>query len=265
MLPAGYEKKNFLRFKTAIDLNKIQAEYDSISADEWLTSYWGNIHCSIGMLLLRGGDKGNSEDFLSDEVFDKPLLDKLPYMKSLIAESGPFGPAIYAFIFKTKANGVTLRHQDTIEKWQDMYRIHIPIYTNSGAFLIAGEHSQHFSAGHAWTFNNQTDHGVVNGNEERAHLIFDVVYSEKMKQQYDQAQYFKGKVIDKHLELITNKTKEVKSYLGDVEMIGAIKTLRSRGINDQDIANFFNAKEIPSRSHPVSIWDAPMVEKLVPH
>ncbi len=264
MLPSGYKKTNFLRFKPEIDLKTLRAEFDAISADKWLASYWGNIHCSIGMLLLRGGNKGNSEDFLCDEVFDYPILDEMPYINYLISKDGPFGEAIYAFIFKTKPNGVTLRHQDTIEKWKDMYRIHVPIYTNPGAFLIANKHSQHFSAGYAWSFDNQSDHGVVNGNEERSHLIFDVPYSEKMRQQYDDATFFKGQIDTLNLDLITNKTKEVKSYLGDDEMINAIKTLRQRGVNDSDIAVFFNSKEIPTKNHPVTAWDAQMVKNLVP-
>lgn len=265
MLPEGYQKKSFLRFDIGVNLETLRSEFNAISSAEWLTSYWGNIHCSIGMLLLRGGNKGNSEDFLSDDVYDHALLEKLPYIQELISESGPFGEATYAFIFKTQPFGVTLRHQDTIEKWKDMYRIHIPIYTNPGAFLVADMHSQHFAEGYAWSFNNQTDHGVVNGNEERSHLIFDVPYNDKMKKQIDDSTFFKGKKTAEHIEKITNKTKKVHSYLGDNEMTAAIKTLRSRGINDHDIAVFLNTKNIPSKSHPVKPWDAQMVQALVPN
>ena len=265
MLPIGYEKKSFLRFDVDIDTIKLKKEFNTIPNKEWATSYWGNIHCSIGMLLLRGGDLGTSEDFFSDKVYDTPLLESMPYIKKLISTEGPFGDVCYAFIFKTEANGVTLRHRDIMPEWKDLYRVHVPIYTNPNAYLISNEYSQHYTTGYAWTFDNQADHGVVNGNEERVHLIFDVKYTEKMKLLIDSSDFFKGEIIEKNNKAITNKTKEKLSYLGDTTIKRAIITLRSRGIQDQDIAKFFNTKKIPSKFYPVKEWDSGMIQKLVPN
>ncbi len=262
MLPAGYEKKSFRRFNTPIDMEALRKDYHSISFDDWATSYWGHVHCSVGMLLLRGGDKGTPEDFYSDDVFDNVLLEKLPYIKHLLSEDGPFGKAYFAFMFKTQPNGVTLRHQDLMDKWKDLYRIHIPIHTNPGAFLIANDYSQHYATGYAWSFDNHSDHGVVNGNDERIHLIFDVEYNEKTKQQIDNADIFQGDIIEENNKIIANKSKAVPSYMGDIEMKNAIATLRSRGVNDVDIANFFNSKKIPSKSYPTRKWDDKMVSDL---
>ena len=60
------------------------------------------MHCSIDVLLLRGGDKGDAGDFCAQEIKNNPILEKLPYVKSLIEPDGPFGGAVYAFIFNQK-------------------------------------------------------------------------------------------------------------------------------------------------------------------
>lgn len=262
MLPDGYKKTSFLKFDFRINTKKLEKEFQSIPSDSWESSYWGNVHCSVGMLLLRGGQDGTENDFYSDQVYDQSILHQLPYIEQLISEEGPFGKAIYAFIFRLKPNGVTLLHQDLIKKWEDMYRIHIPIITNDGAFLIAGGKSQHFEVGSAWTFDNQSDHGVVNGNHERIHLIFDVPFSNKMSLIIDNAEYLSGKTIQKNIDEIEETSKVILSYPGDQVMQSAIKKLRANGANDSQIATFFNMKLIPSKSYPVKLWNSKMVIAL---
>ena len=68
MLPPEYRKKNFLRFDVPVDLDGLVGEYNAIPSSAWATSYWGDVHCSVGMLLLRGGTSGTERDFYSDEV-----------------------------------------------------------------------------------------------------------------------------------------------------------------------------------------------------
>lgn len=262
MLPSGYEKKSFRKFDFAVDLKSLEKDYLAISDEDWAASYWGHVHCSVGMLLLRGGNSGTEQDFFCDEVYDSPLLARLPYIRYLIGEEGPFGKANYAFIFRLEPNGITLKHQDLMEKWKDMYRIHVPIYTNPGAYLIANGLSQHFSKGSAWSFDNHSDHGVVNGDSERVHLIFDVEHSDKMAACIDEAELLPGQAIPGHEQTISQKSRTIPSYPGDVVMKNAITTLRTRGVNDTDIAKFFNAKGIPSKSYPVRNWTEEMVVNL---
>jgi hypothetical protein len=263
MLPLNYHKRSFLRFNCNVDTDKLLHEFKSISHDAWESTYWGNVHCSIGMLLLRGGNQGTEYDFFSDKVFDKPILEALPYINHLVGDDGPFGKAHYAFIFKMQPGGVTLTHQDTIEKWYDMYRIHIPIITNPGAHLIVNEQSQHLALGHAWSFDNQADHGVVNGGFERIHLIFDVPYSEKIAQQIDTADCLAGERVDHHVEKISGNSKAVGSYPGDDFMKNGIQTMRRQGRSSAQIAVFINSKKIPSKSYPVALWDEQMVDALI--
>jgi len=262
MLPEQYHKRSFLRFDCNIDNDKLLQEFHSINADAWESSYWGNIHCSIGMLLLRGGNQGNEFDFFSDQVFDKPILRDLPYINYLISNEGPFGRANYAFIFKLEPNGVTLKHQDMIEKWFDMYRIHIPIITNPGANLIVNGQSQHLTTGYAWSFDNQAYHGVVNGDAERVHLIFDIPFADKMAQQIDSADCLPGERIDQHVEQISQTSNRIASYPGDEVIKSGIHTLRGQGATNTQIASFLNLKKIPTKSYPVSDWNEEMIEEF---
>jgi len=262
MLPQNYHKRSFLRFNYDVETDKALQEFESIGLDAWQSTYWGNVHCSIGMLLLRGGDEGTEFDFFSEQVVDKPILKDLPYMSHLIGDDGPFGRAAYAFIFKMQPHGVTLTHQDSIEKWYDMYRIHIPIVTNPGAHLVVNQRSQHLESGYAWSFDNQADHGVVNGDHERIHLIFDVLYSDKIARQIDAADCLSGEIIESHVQKISQNSRAVESYPGDNFMKNGIQVMRQQGKTSSQIAAFINSKKIPTKSYPASVWDESMVDAL---
>ena len=170
---AKLAKRSFLRLPVAIDKERLVAEFNRIPADAWGVSHW-DVHCSIDVLLLRGGAKGNADDFVTDEVSNNPILAQLPYISSLLAPEGPFGGAVYAFIFRTKPNGITRVHVDDDEAWVRAIRVHIPIVTNDGAFLMAEGRGKHLEVGEVWTFNNQDQHSVVNGDSTRVHMIIDV-------------------------------------------------------------------------------------------
>jgi len=248
MLPAEYKKRSFLKFDVPIDLKEIRKEYQSIPADAWASSYWVQ-HCSIGTLLLRGGNTGTETDYWSKETVDHPLLATLPTIKALLEKDGPFGGAVYAFIFRTQPNGVTLIHRDEDPRWENMFRIHIPIETNSGAYLISDGLSMHFSAGHAWSFDNYTQHGVVNGPHERIHLIFDVLFNKKLADRIDNAEFHPGEEIFGHWQKITNPKYAINPYPGDKVIAEAINEMRMKGMDDGAIATNLNKKGFPTKEY----------------
>ena len=89
------------------------------------------------MILLRGGNKGNEEDFFGADHIDHEVLGKLPYISWLIGESGPFGGANYAFILRMKPLGVARPHIDSNPAWFEPFRVHVPIITNDKAYLLS--------------------------------------------------------------------------------------------------------------------------------
>jgi hypothetical protein len=173
-LGVAYTKRSFLKLPVAIDTAQLVQEFGQVPEEAWGVSYW-DVHCSVDLLLLRGGNKGTEDDVLiTNDVANTPVLNELPYISSLLAPEGPFGGAVFATIIRTKPNGITRVHDDGHESWKKTTRIHVPIITNDGAFLIAEERAKHLAVGEAWTFDNQSQHSVVNGDSIRVHLSFDV-------------------------------------------------------------------------------------------
>ncbi|MGF1612317.1 MAG: aspartyl/asparaginyl beta-hydroxylase domain-containing protein [Kiloniellales bacterium] len=187
----AFEKRNFLKLPVQIDVDALLEDYRSIPRDAWATSHW-NIHCSADMLLLRGGTKGTAEDFTTRQVSNKEILGRLPYISWLLSEDGPFGLPTYAFLFRMKPMGVARPHHDNDPAWYDPVRIHVPITTNDGAFLMAEKHVKHLAVGEVWTFDNQSFHSVVNGDGVRTHLIFDVLPNPKVNRLLEQAEWDPG-------------------------------------------------------------------------
>jgi hypothetical protein len=246
-LPEGYRKRSFLEFDVPLDIHSLLEEFSSIPKSAWQSSYWGNAHCSVGMLLLRGGTSGTEDDFWSPgEVQDHPHLREMPTFSSLL--NGPFGRTRYAFIFRMRPNGVTLRHRDSGSLWQSMYRIHIPLITNADAFLISGERSLHLSVGSAWTFDNYEDHGVVNGAEERVHLIMDAPFNPDLQARIDSARHHEGECVPAHLAKIEARDAHATvSYPGDRAVAALIDRHRREGLNNKQISELLNVEKVPTK------------------
>jgi hypothetical protein len=178
--PPPQPKRSFLRLPVEIDAARLLADYHAIPVLSWATSHW-ETHCSSDMLLLRGGDSGTAEDFVTADTSDHEILAEAPYLAWLIDRDGPFGGAVYAFLFRMKPMGVARPHTDDDPAWKDPLRVHVPITTNDGAFLLSRGRAKHLAVGEAWTFDNQAMHAAVNGETVRAHLIMDVPRNPRME------------------------------------------------------------------------------------
>jgi len=187
-----FTKRSFLKLPVPIDLPRLLAEYLSIPDEAWGVSHW-DVHCSIDVLLLRGGVKGTPDDFVTEDIGNNPILASLPYLSSLLAPEGPFGGTTYAFVFRTRPKGITRIHWDDDAAWCRTFRIHIPIISNPDAVLLAETRAMHFGVGEAWTFDNQSMHSVVNGDSTRVHLIIDVLPNPKLRELLERARFDPGR------------------------------------------------------------------------
>lgn len=185
------EKRSFLRLPVEIKVDRLLEDYRSIPAEAWASTHW-DVHCSTNMILLRGGNQGTEEDFYGTDLIDHEVLKGLPYISWLIGESGPFGGSDYAFILRMKPLGVSRPHIDSNPAWFEPFRVHVPITTNDGACLLSEGRSKHLAVGEVWTFDNQAEHAVVNGDAVRAHLIFDVQPGAKLRELIDRASFDPG-------------------------------------------------------------------------
>lgn len=56
----------------------------------------------------------------------------------------------------------------------DLYRVHIPLITNSGAFFIVDGKLWHLEAGYAYLVKVKDFHTAINtGKEDRVHIVYD--------------------------------------------------------------------------------------------
>jgi Aspartyl/Asparaginyl beta-hydroxylase len=184
-------KQSFLQLPVTVDIERLIEDYRSIPQEAWSSSHW-DIHCSSNMVLLRGGSQGTAGDFVGSDNVDHKILEGLPYVRWLIGTSGPFGGTNQAFIFRMKPLGVTRPHVDSDPAWFEPFRIHIPIITNDGAYLLSEGRSKHLAVGEAWTFDNQAMHAVTNGDAVRTHLIFDVPRSPTVLDLIEHARFDPG-------------------------------------------------------------------------
>ncbi|MFN3523570.1 MAG: aspartyl/asparaginyl beta-hydroxylase domain-containing protein [Phenylobacterium sp.] len=178
-LAQACRKRSFLKLPLEVDTPRLLAEFAAIPPEAWGASHW-DVHCSVDMVLLRGGQNGRKDDFTTEAVANSPVLERLPYIASLLAPEGPLGGAVYAFIFRTKPYGITRQHVDDREAWVRTVRIHIPLVTNPEAVLLSEGRSKHLEVGEAWTFDNQVIHSVSNGGQSRVHMIIDVQPNPKL-------------------------------------------------------------------------------------
>jgi Aspartyl/Asparaginyl beta-hydroxylase len=185
------QKRSFLQLPVEIDVERLLEDYKSIPAESWASTHW-DVHCSSNMILLRGGNQGTEEDFYSTDSIDHEVLKQLPYIGWLIGETGPFGGSDYAFILRMKPLGVSRPHIDSNPAWFEPFRVHVPITTNDGAFLLSEGRSKHLAVGEVWTFDNQAEHAVTNGDAVRAHLIFDVPPRPKLRELIEHAEFDAG-------------------------------------------------------------------------
>jgi hypothetical protein len=186
-----FKKRSFLKLPAEIDFKRLVDEYNSIPEDAWGTSFW-DAHCSIDVLTLRAGTNGDDTDYITDNVSDNPILKDYPYMSWLLSEDSPFGKTLYAVMFRMRPNGITRIHPDNHEAWETTQRIHFPLVSNPGAFLMAEGRAKHIPVGEVWTFNNQELHSVVNGDSLRCHLVIDVRPNPKLRELMKNAVYDPG-------------------------------------------------------------------------
>jgi aspartyl/asparaginyl beta-hydroxylase (cupin superfamily) len=106
---------------------------------------------------------------------NKKLLElTLPIIKDL--EEYHNGKAATVMYVKLLPEKNISSHKDSGDYLENVRRHHIPIKTNNLVSFNVGDESINMTAGECWEINNIKTHFVVNdGNEERIHLIVDIL------------------------------------------------------------------------------------------
>ncbi|MCM2579737.1 aspartyl/asparaginyl beta-hydroxylase domain-containing protein [Streptomyces meridianus] len=140
-----------------------KAEYSAYQSGGWWTT----------SLMSASGD---AADVTIGDCAARPtvLLAQMPTIAALLAELGL--NYMWVRLARLEANAFLWEHRDYDELDQvERHRLHIPLHTNTSAFLVTGGTKVHMAGGRIWRLTPTYAHGVCNLlGPDRIHLIADV-------------------------------------------------------------------------------------------
>lgn len=140
-----------------------KAEYGEFQSGGWWTTSLMNASGEAGDVRIADGTARPTA-----------LLQHMPATAGLLAELGL--SYMWVRLARLEANAFLWEHRDYDELDQvARHRLHIPLHTNSSAFLVTGGTKVHMSGGRIWRLTPTYAHGVCNLlGPDRIHLIADV-------------------------------------------------------------------------------------------
>lgn len=160
-----------VRLPVSVDAERLRAEVAALP-----TSLWGTtggrvgVHSAAEALFLRGYAPAEGEK----PIEDRPPLDHLPYIRSILEQVIP-APPLRALLARLPAGATIRTHVDQGPYFHQTLRIHLPIETNGQVWMLCAGKAYHMRPGEIWALNNVAQHGVWNDHASlsRTHLIAD--------------------------------------------------------------------------------------------
>jgi len=167
-----------VRLPLSIDDERLRLEVAALPAAVW-GSRGGRVgvHAVAEAVFLRGfapaeGDK---------PVEDRPVLDELPYARSIIEELIP-AKRLRCLLAKLPPGAVVGQHVDRPPYFGKTLRVHVPVQTNGSVHMLAAGLCYGMQAGEVWVLNNSAAHAVWNAHASawRTHMICDFLPSPEL-------------------------------------------------------------------------------------
>ncbi|MFI9789105.1 aspartyl/asparaginyl beta-hydroxylase domain-containing protein [Kitasatospora sp. NPDC051984] len=140
-----------------------KAEYGAYQSGGWWTTSLMNA-------------SGDASDVRISDCAARPteLLQRMPATAAYLADLGL--NYMWVRLARLEGNAFLWEHRDYDELDQvERHRLHIPLHTNSSAFLVTGGSKVHMAGGQIWRLTPTYPHGVCNLlGPDRIHLIADV-------------------------------------------------------------------------------------------
>jgi hypothetical protein len=164
-----------VRLPLSVDAPRLRAEVLRLPADVW-GSAGGRVgvHRAAEALFLRGHAPAEGDL----PVADRPVLDRLPYIRSIIEELLAAEP-LRCLLARLPGDTVIAPHVDRAPYFSKTLRVHIPVETNESVYMVADGLSYCMASGEVWVLNNSGVHAVWNADptHARTHLICDCLPS----------------------------------------------------------------------------------------
>ncbi len=160
-----------VRLPVAVDDDQLSAEVAALPDDVWGTTGGRvGVHSAAEALFLRGYAPAEGEK----PIEDRPALDLLPYIRSILEQVIP-APPLRALLARLPAGATIRTHVDQGPYFHQTLRIHLPVETNNQVWMLCAGKAYHMRLGEIWALNNIAQHGVWNDHPSlsRTHLIAD--------------------------------------------------------------------------------------------
>jgi len=160
-----------VRLPLRVDEGQLLAEVASLPPELWGTTAGRiGVHSAAEALFLRGYAPAEGEH----PIEDRPALERLPYVRSILEEKIPAQP-LRALLARLPAGAKIPPHVDQPPYFSKSLRIHLPVETNDEVLMFAQGKPYHMRPGEVWALNNSAQHAVWNRHAtlSRTHLICD--------------------------------------------------------------------------------------------
>jgi hypothetical protein len=160
-----------VRLPISVDAGRLSSEVAALPQSLWGTTAGRvGVHSAADAVFLRGyapaqGDK---------PIEDRPALQQLPYIRSILEELIP-APPLRALLARLPAAALIRPHVDSPPYFSKTLRIHVPVETNDKVVMISAGQVYRMLPGEIWVLNNGATHAVMNRHPSRSrtHLICD--------------------------------------------------------------------------------------------
>lgn len=167
-----------VRLRLSTDSERLHDEVDALPADFWGTRGGRvGVHGAAEAIFLRGYAPAEGEK----PIEDRPVLERLPYIRSILDETIPAQP-LRALLARLPAGATIPPHVDGRPYFSKSIRIHVPVETNEQVWMLCAGQAYQMAPGEIWALNNSASHGVLNGHQSqsRTHLICDFLPSAQL-------------------------------------------------------------------------------------
>ena len=161
--------KPFFRLPVRFDAERLRAEVAALAATVWVkhpNHIAGN--SSTRLISVDGGEN----DDVNGVMLPTPHLEKLPYIRQVLASFGVVWSR--SRLLRLAPGAGVPEHADINYHWFNRVRVHIPVITRPEVRFYCDDQNVHMAAGEAWVFDNWRLHRVENPTpDERIHLVAD--------------------------------------------------------------------------------------------
>lgn len=222
----------YIKFNQNYNVPLLKAELALALQQNWVDhfnkqDYEGNWQ-SIALRSASGKEHDILANYGVDEYRDTPLLNQLPYLKSIIEQWECPKETIRLLALHPGAE--IKPHRDRGCNYEGgVLRIHIPIQTNDLLKFIVGEEQLKLIEGSCWYIDFDQTHSIVNAGENvRVHLVIDALRNEWTDRLFETYGYKfeaenQGQVLDRVTTLKMIEELERMETPGAKELIAQLK------------------------------------------